>query len=175
MYLDISATGQHVYVPSSGLPLPRSPKQGINEDFLESSGDSDEVQPEADGLSNRKGKKKSSTVEKGKGSAKKTGRVGGAALLAKKIDRMCEAIESRSTSSSMISKSAEDPNSSIKEVMKVVTSLLEGEPGSKLWFFATRLFLNQEKKEMFCTMEYPTIKLEWLKFEMSETYDIGLD
>ena len=86
----------------------------------------------------------------GKGVVTKPGRVGGVALLAQKIDRMCEAIESRSTTSSMINKSVETSDgTSIKEVMKVVTSLPGAEQGTKLWFFATRLFLNQEKREMF--------------------------
>lgn len=62
----------------------------------------------------------------------------------------------------------EGPSTSIQVVMKAVTSLPGAEPGTKLWFFATRLFLNQEKREMFTTMEDPNIKLAWLNFEMEE-------
>ncbi|XP_008227567.1 PREDICTED: L10-interacting MYB domain-containing protein-like [Prunus mume] len=58
--------------------------------------------------------------------------------------------------------------SSIAEVMKAVSSLPGAGPGSHLWLFATRLFLNQEKREMFTTMEDPNIKLQWLNYELSE-------
>ncbi|XP_050368997.1 L10-interacting MYB domain-containing protein-like [Argentina anserina] len=50
---------------------------------------------------------------------KRPKKVGGAAQLAKEIGRMCSAIESRSTTSSMIS----NARTSITEVMKDVTSL----------------------------------------------------
>lgn len=53
-------------------------------------------------------------------------------------------------------------------MMKAVASLPGAGPGSHLWLFATRLFPNQEKREMFTTMEDPNIKLQWLNYELSE-------
>lgn len=155
MFTGTSATGLNAYAPGSSLPLPNSP---LEEENLEGNGDSeDTVDPSPTST-----KRKRSVVEKKcKGSATRPGRVGGAALLAKTIDRMSDAIESRSTATSR-------SNTTIKEVMKVVSSLPGAEQGSSLWFFCTRLFLNQEKREMFCTMEDPDLKLAWLKFEMTE-------
>ena len=171
MFGGTCATGKHAYAPSSRLPLPSSPKQLNDDDIFEESGDSDDLfQPKT----TQGNKRKSQSVEedrneKGKGVATKKGKVGGAAKLSEQIDRMCSVLESRSTASSMMNRNVQQGiDSSIQEVMKVVTSLPGAEPGTKLWFFATRLFLNQEKREMFTTMEDPNIQLAWLKFEMEE-------
>jgi hypothetical protein len=170
MFGGTCATSKYAYAPSSRLPLPSSPKQHNDDDILEDSGDSDDLFPLE---STQVNKRKSQSVEdirneKGKGVVIKKGKVGGAAKLFQQIDRMCSVIESRSTATSMMNRSAQGIGTSIQEVMKVVTSLPEAEPGTKLWFFATRLFLNQEKREMFTTIEDPNIKLAWLKFEMEE-------
>ncbi|XP_062019007.1 L10-interacting MYB domain-containing protein-like [Rosa rugosa] len=165
MFMGISATGQHAYSPSSALPIPRSPQQGNNEVNLEGSGDSEDNDDLAPTLPKRK---RNERAEKGKGVVPKKEKVGGAAHLAKQINRMCETIESRSTATSMINKSVEGGGTTIKDVMKDVTSLPGIEQGNRLWFFATRLFLSPEKREMYFTMEDPNVKLEWLKFEMNE-------
>ncbi|PRQ47826.1 hypothetical protein RchiOBHm_Chr2g0103961 [Rosa chinensis] len=165
MFMGISATGQHAYSPSSALSIPRSPQQGNNEVNLEGSGDSEDNDDLAPTTPKRK---RNERAEKGKGVVPKKEKVGGAAHLAKQINRMCEAIESRSTATSMINKSVEGGGTSIKDVMKDVTSLPGIEQGNRLWFFATRLFLSQEKREMYFTMEDPNVRLEWLKFEMNE-------
>ncbi|CAL8084669.1 unnamed protein product [Prunus armeniaca] len=57
--------------------------------------------------------------------------------------------------------------SSIPEVMEVVSSLPRCEPTSTLWMLATRLFFNQEKREMFSTMKTPNVKLAWLTYEFN--------
>ncbi|XP_040374674.1 L10-interacting MYB domain-containing protein-like [Rosa chinensis] len=164
MFMGISATGQHAYSPSSALPIPRSPHEGNNEVNLEGSGDSEDNDDLAPALPKRK---RNERAEKGKGVVPKKEKVGGAAHLAKQINRMCEAIESRSTGTSMINKSVESGGTSIKDVMKDVTSLPGIEQGNSLWFFATRLFLSQEKREMYFTMEDRNVRLEWLNFEMN--------
>lgn len=162
MFKGTSATGMYAYIPGASPPLPESPNQGENQQNLEESSNSEDT-------SHPTKRRKGNAVGKGKGVVTKPGRVGGAALLAQKIDRMCEAIESRSTASSMINKSVETSDgTSIKEVMKVVSSLPGAEQGTKMFFFASRLFLNKEKREMFCCMEGPHMKLEYLKFEMAE-------
>ncbi|PRQ22846.1 hypothetical protein RchiOBHm_Chr6g0254701 [Rosa chinensis] len=165
MFMGISATGQHAYSPSSTLPIPRSPQQGNNEVNLEGSGDSEDNDDLAPTLPKRK---RNERAEKDKGVVPKKKKVGSAVHLAKQINRMCEAIESRSTATSMINKSVEGGGTSIKDMMKDVTSLPGIEQGNRLWFFATRLFLSPEKREMYFTMEDPNVKLEWLKFEMNE-------
>ncbi|XP_062028502.1 L10-interacting MYB domain-containing protein-like [Rosa rugosa] len=165
MFMGISATGKHAYSPSSTLPIPRSPQQGNNEVNLEGSGDSEDNDELAPTLPKRK---RNERAEKGKGVVPKREKVGGAAHLAKQINRMCEAIESRSTATSMVHKSVEGGGTSIKDVMKDVSSLPGIEQGNSLWFFATRLFLSGEKREMYFTMEDPNVRLEWLKFEMNQ-------
>ncbi|XP_062023267.1 L10-interacting MYB domain-containing protein-like [Rosa rugosa] len=148
MFMGIAATGVHAYAPSSSLPIPRSPEQAGNR---EGSGDSEDNDQPKTTLPKRK---RNERAEKGKGEIPKKEKVGGAAHLAKQIDRMCESIESRSTTTSMINTSVQEGGgTSIKEVMKDVTSLPGAEQGSRLWFFATRLFLSSEKREMYCTME----------------------
>ncbi|PRQ50042.1 hypothetical protein RchiOBHm_Chr2g0128681 [Rosa chinensis] len=163
MFMGIAATGKHAYAPSSTLPIPRSPEQGGN---LEGSGDSEDNDQPKTTLPKRK---RNERAEKGKGQIPKKEKVGGAAYLAKQIDRMCESVDSRSTTTSMINTGVQEGGgTSIKEVMKDVTSLPGVEQGSRLWFFTTRLFLSSEKREMYCTMDDPNLKLEWLKFEMNE-------
>ncbi|XP_062099767.1 L10-interacting MYB domain-containing protein-like [Humulus lupulus] len=55
--------------------------------------------------------------------------------------------------------------SGISEVMKVLDSLLGIEVGSDLYFFATRLFIVKEKREIFVSLKEPELKLKWLKYE----------
>lgn len=57
--------------------------------------------------------------------------------------------------------------SSIAEVMEIVVTLPGCEPTSNTWLFATQLFLNQEKREMFTTMKTPDVKLTWLTYEFN--------
>ncbi|KAL6180944.1 hypothetical protein ACLB2K_047602 [Fragaria x ananassa] len=109
-----TATGMYAYIPGASLHLPESPKQGDNQQNLEESFDSDDTSHPAK-------RRKGNAVGKGKGVVTKPGRVGGAALSAQKIGRMCKAIESRSRASYMINKSVEtSDDTSINEVMKVV-------------------------------------------------------
>lgn len=159
LFSGVVATGRYACTPGSSLPQPTSPVHCDNEQDLEESGDSYDIQP----TSTQGIRKRSERIEKGKGVAVKKGKVGGAALLATKIDRMCEAIESRSTATSIAKGGA-----SIKDLMKDVTSLPGGEPCSPLWFFATDLFVCQEKREMFSTMEDTNTRLAWLQYEMSK-------
>ncbi|KAK9933114.1 hypothetical protein M0R45_020322 [Rubus argutus] len=82
--------------------------------------------------------------------------------LSQQIDRLITLVENRNVAVAM------RKNTSIPEVMRVVESLPGAEPGSKLWFFATRLFLSQEKREMFCTIKDPNLKVQWLNYELAE-------
>ncbi|XP_050373037.1 L10-interacting MYB domain-containing protein-like [Argentina anserina] len=162
LFLGTTATGKHAWAPSSTLLIPDSPEEGDNDIHCEGSGDSDERDVSTNTLPKRR-RSDRAMKDKGKLPAKKD-KVGGAAQLAKEIGRMCSAIESRSTASSAV----HNARTNIVEVMKDVTALPGAEQGTSLWFFATRLFLSPEKREMYCTMDDPSMKLEWLKFEMTE-------
>ncbi|CAL2239221.1 unnamed protein product [Prunus armeniaca] len=96
---------------------------------------------------------------------KKGRKVGGAEKLAGQIDRLVNAVESKSIATSLMMKM--QLGNSILEVMEVVSSLPGCEPTNTLWIFATRLFLNQEKQEMFSTMKTPNVKLAWLTYEFN--------
>ncbi|XP_050379505.1 uncharacterized protein LOC126796822 [Argentina anserina] len=160
LFFDITATGKHAWAPSSSIPIPNSSEEGDNVNYVEGSGDSDER--DVSNYTRSSKRKRSERALKDKEKIPK--KVGGGAQLAKEIGIICSAIESRSTSSSIVS----NARTSITKVMKDVTSLPGAEQGTRLWFFATRLFLSAEKREMYCTMEDPNMKLGWLQFEMNE-------
>ncbi|CAL9029669.1 unnamed protein product [Prunus brigantina] len=100
--------------------------------------------------------------KKGKGG----GKIGGVAKLSLQIERLVEVVESRSTGTSMANIVSQ--GTSIAEVMKDVATLPGAERGSKLWWFATKLFCAQEKREMFVVMEDPDLKLQFLNHELAE-------
>ncbi|XP_050374692.1 L10-interacting MYB domain-containing protein-like [Argentina anserina] len=140
LFSDITATGKHAWAPSSSIPIPNSLEEGDNVNYVEGSGDSDER--DVSNYTRSSKRKRSERALKDKEKVPK--KVGGVAQLAKEIGRMCSAIESRSTTSSIVN----NARTSITEVMKDVTSLPGAEQGTRLWFFATRLFLSAEKRDV---------------------------
>ncbi|KAL6193672.1 hypothetical protein ACLB2K_034756 [Fragaria x ananassa] len=166
MFGGTTATGEHAYAPSSSLPIPRSPEQVNN---LESSGDSKE-----DDQPKNLPKRRSERTKKDKGVVPKKEKIGGAAFMASQISRMCSAIESRSTATSMANRSVqESARNSITEVMNDIVTLPGAEAGSELWLFATRFMKNPDNREMHCTMKDPTHKLLYLKTEMQLDAKLG--
>lgn len=87
----------------------------------------------------------------------------GAIKLSQQIDQLIEVVEKKSKST--IVKQDDSSSCSIAKVMRMVKGLPGMQIGSDLWFFTTRLFFIKEKREMFCTMEEPELKLEWLNYE----------
>ena len=79
--------------------------------------------------------------------------------MAKQIDRLVEVVESRSTATSVHRSSG---GTSIKEVMEVIATFLGAETGTKLWWFATKLFFSQDKREMFSVMTVLELKLQFI-------------
>ncbi|KAL6192048.1 hypothetical protein ACLB2K_038435 [Fragaria x ananassa] len=166
MFGGTTATGEHAYAPSSSLPIPRSPEQVNN---LESSGDSKE-----DDQPKNLPKRRSERTKKDKRVVQKKEKIGGAAFMASQISRMCSAIESRSTTTSMANRSVqESARNSITEVMNDIVTLPGAEAGSELWLFATRFMKNPANREMYCTMKDPTPKLLYLKTEMQLDAKLG--
>ncbi|CAL2266570.1 unnamed protein product [Prunus armeniaca] len=88
--------------------------------------------------------------------------MGGAAKLSLQIERLVEVVESRRTETSMANTVSQ--GTSIVEVMKDVATLPGTECGSKLWWFATKLFCTQEKIEMLD----PDLKLQFLNHELAK-------
>ncbi|KAM6584143.1 hypothetical protein CsatB_011145 [Cannabis sativa] len=81
------------------------------------------------------------------------------------IVRLVEVVEFGSRSNEISNVDSETSNSSIPDVIKVLNSLPGIEIGSNLYFFATRLFIVKEKREIFLSLENPNLKLDWLKYE----------
>lgn len=185
MFMNITATGAHAQAPSCGK-LP-SPKVDICEDDvipLEDSDDSVDSMPiqtpgSKECVSGRGKKRLTQEVDlQVKNEKKPKGpivlgkkKVKGAAKLSQQIDRFIDVVESNAGTSKSV-KSAE--RNTIAEVMKTLESVPECEPGSTLWLFATRLFLNKEKREMFATMKDDGVKLQWLKYEFAEKQAGGI-
>ena len=62
----------------------------------------------------------------------------------------------------------------IADVMKVVKSIPGCEQRTPLWYFASKVFLNQEKREMFMTIKDDVqCQIEWLYTEMGSQMEIN--
>ncbi|CAL2270589.1 unnamed protein product [Prunus armeniaca] len=165
MFMNTTATGEHAWAPSCGILPPETEEASMGDVIpLEGSDDSDET-IQAIKNATKKGKRRAPEQLNKKQQDKKGRKVGGAEKLAGQIDRLVGVVESRSTATSLMMKM--QLGSSIPEVMEVVSSLPGCEPTSTLWMFATRLFLNQEKRKMFSIMKTPKVKLAWLTYEFN--------
>ncbi|XP_021823154.1 uncharacterized protein LOC110764476 [Prunus avium] len=140
MFLNVTATGKHSWAPSSGV-LPVESDDDV--DPLEVNDGSNESVPiETTHTTNNVPKKRTNqsleiqdnNEKKGKGG----GKMGGAAKLSQQIERLVNVVESRSTGTSMANTVSQ--RTCIAEVMKDVATLPRAERGSKLWWFAAKLF-----------------------------------
>ncbi|OMO55186.1 hypothetical protein CCACVL1_27355 [Corchorus capsularis] len=110
----------------------------------------------------------SSHLNKGKEKVPKL--VGRVAKLSRQIDRLCTAAESMSTATS--AKLTFEPYN-IPEAIRLLDSMEEEVPKkSQLYFFATKLFLNKDKRTMFMSLSTET-RAWWLKMEMEESSQVA--
>ncbi|BFG25244.1 hypothetical protein CerSpe_115180 [Prunus speciosa] len=170
MFMNTTATGEHALAPSCGILSPETEEASMGDVIpLEGSDDLYDSNPietiQAIKNATRKGKNRAPEQLNKKQQDKKGRKVGGAEKLVGQIDRLVGAVESKSTATLLMMKM--QLGSSIPEVMEVVSSLPGCEPTSTLWMFATQLFFNQEKQEMFSTMKTPNVKLAWLTYEFN--------
>ncbi|XVF42135.1 hypothetical protein PTKIN_Ptkin01aG0335900 [Pterospermum kingtungense] len=92
--------------------------------------------------------------------------VGRVAKLSRQIDRLCSAAESMSTATSA-NLNFEPYN--IPEAVRLLDNMEEEVPKkSQLYYFATKLFLNKDKRTMFMSLSSET-RAWWLKMEMEES------
>lgn len=92
--------------------------------------------------------------------------VGRVAKLSRQIDRLCSAAESMSTATS--AKLKFEPYN-IPEAVRLLDNMEEEVPKkSQLYYFATKLFLNKDKRTMFMSLSSET-RAWWLKMEMEES------
>jgi hypothetical protein len=76
------------------------------------------------------------------------------------ISRICEAIESKSTMTSM---SYDKPGCGIKEVMDVVRRIAESENDIDILKFVTEVFLKRSHRDMFVTIKEPWLHIDFIK------------
>lgn len=93
------------------------------------------------------------------------GKVGGAARMAHLTERLVSAVESRTPQSTF-----ENPYS-IQVCMQLLDDLPDVPEGGDLWFFASRLFCDKVKREMFVTIK-AHLRSTWLKNEHVEHLEI---
>ncbi|MED6221612.1 hypothetical protein PIB30_056476 [Stylosanthes scabra] len=82
--------------------------------------------------------------------------------LSQQIDRLCEAVERRNSDIINIR------GPSITTAIEHLDALPNLDPMSELYMFATRLFLNRDKRETFIALKQSKVKLAWLKSEKNE-------
>ncbi|KAJ6806795.1 PIF-like orf1 isoform X1 [Iris pallida] len=105
-----------------------------------------------------------------KNKMKKRKEMDGVEKLSKQIDRLCEAVESKSSATS--SKRPHCAASGITCVMEQLDALPDVQADFGLYLFATRLFMSSEKREMFAAIKKPELKIAWLINEHTKQPDL---
>lgn len=175
MFMHTRTTSEQFQAPPSGLRPSESGDSSMDDVIkLKGSDDLDHFIPVVTTLAAKRssGRGKKRTVQqpetkvrkekKGKGVSVGWEKVGGTVKLSDKNQKSEHLVESVDGSSSVTYK--EEDDSSIAEVMKAVQSLPGVEPGSKLWLFATQLFISEDCREMFVYMKDPSYTLQWLNY-----------
>ncbi|TXG46934.1 hypothetical protein EZV62_026228 [Acer yangbiense] len=173
MFMNITATGDHAWAPSSGV----LPSDSSNTDtiLLESTADSDDSLPfgvtqdiesvEKGGNTRMVNKYNTLGVRDRKGkniAARGGGKVKTSVKLLEHIDVMIEAISNKSTAASQVQN---DTVFSITEAMQKLVSKTGLKPSDELWLFASRLFSMKDRREVFSLLEDSEDMLTWLRYE----------
>ncbi|MED6178144.1 hypothetical protein PIB30_104832, partial [Stylosanthes scabra] len=151
MFLKTVATGEDSWAPSSGT---------IPENVIESE-DSDDYTENLEKDMTKNKRKEREMSHKSNNSSKRVKKVGGAQRLSHQIDRLCEAVERRNSN-------IDTCGASIKTAMEHLEAILDLDPMSEIYMFATRLFLNKDKREIFISITQSRVNLAWLISEKNE-------
>lgn len=122
MFMNTVATGEHVWVPSSGIPLES------NDAFESLRGENTYDSDEYIAFDDSKG-------GKGKRVAIKGNKVRGVAKLSRQLDLLIDAIEKRNTTTS--NSQNDTSGKEIYKALELVASLPNVEAESELWVFAS--------------------------------------
>ncbi|RVX13117.1 hypothetical protein CK203_018055 [Vitis vinifera] len=76
-----------------------------------------------------------------------------------KLERICSAVENRSS----ISSKGDKPGCSIAEVMKIIRGMPEVKNDFELYMKATDIMVVKENRDMFVALEDPIDQIAWLK------------
>ncbi|RYR39061.1 hypothetical protein Ahy_A09g044478 [Arachis hypogaea] len=89
----------------------------------------------------------------------KAKKVGGAQKLSHQIDRLCEAVECRSSNKN------DTLGPSITQAIEELDAIPDIDPLGQIYMFATRLFLDKDKRELFVALKHKEVKIAWLMNE----------
>ncbi|GLU08756.1 hypothetical protein SLE2022_256470 [Rubroshorea leprosula] len=112
-------------------------------------------------------------VKKGKGKNAKvgidtSGCCGAAVYTKSKLDHTCASVKGYHSQSSLTktSRKTDPPRCSILECMTLLRNLPGLEQGTELFMLGTRLFIKQDYREMFVSLQRADTQLAWLKQEL---------
>ncbi|KAJ8422587.1 hypothetical protein Cgig2_014878 [Carnegiea gigantea] len=115
---------------------------------------------------NKKKKKSSSKEGKEKPSKRIKSKVGTAAGMQSRLDRIVEAAESFVAHFTVTSVSNGLPGCSIAECISLLKTLPSVELGSELYMLGARLFIKRQYREMFITLEDEGVRVASLEDEL---------
>ncbi|XLT43187.1 hypothetical protein HN873_035791, partial [Arachis hypogaea] len=150
MFQRTAATGEDAWTPSSGIV-----SSSIEKDTqLEDSEDFD-IEPESSVI-NIKRKRENFTNAN---TYKKAKKVGGTQKLSHQIDKLCEAVKRRSSNKN------DTLGPSITQAIEELDAIPDIVPLGQIYMFATRLFLDKDKRELFVALKHKEVKVAWLMNE----------
>ena len=150
MFRQTVATGEDAWTPSSGLV----PSPNENDTQSEDSEDSDKEPKDTNKKRKRENASNGNTNKKERGWCTK---------LSHQIDRLCEAVERRSSTK------IDTLGPSITLAIEHLDTLPSSDPMGETYMFATRRFMNKDKREKFINaLKQPEVKLARLMSEKNE-------
>ncbi|KAB1203266.1 hypothetical protein CJ030_MR8G026860 [Morella rubra] len=84
----------------------------------------------------------------------------GAEIFGQHLNRICDVLESRTTTTK---NNSDKPGCSIEEVMRIAGELADKENDIEIFMIATEVLLTRSHREMFVIINDPELQIEWLK------------
>ncbi|KAL6345455.1 hypothetical protein AAG906_017174 [Vitis piasezkii] len=151
LFKDIIATGQEVDDSSN---------VGEHEDNIIEDQDDSSCNPSLDTIFNGfEATTQPSMAKKNEGRRKRKRNETKYELVAIQLERICSAVENRSS----ISSKGDKPGCSIAEVMKIIRGMPEVKNDFELYMKATDIMVVKENRDMFVALEDPIDQIAWLK------------
>ncbi|RVX11459.1 L10-interacting MYB domain-containing protein [Vitis vinifera] len=163
LFKDIIATGEGAWAPSQGFvgqEVDDSSKVGEHEDNIIEDQDDSSCNPPLDTIFNGfEATTQPSMAKKNEGRRKRKRNETKSELVAIQLERICSAVENRSSISSKGDKSG----CSIAEVMKIIRGMPEVKNDFELYMKAIDIMVVKENRDMFVALEDPIDQIAWLK------------
>ncbi|KAK9285611.1 hypothetical protein L1049_024806 [Liquidambar formosana] len=166
LFMDVVAIGARAWAPTSYQMPPLYQQSNRVEDEIDVEDGNDS---EGDNIKNTSSltsldnDRKRAMSERGGKQNKTKKKVVRAAKLERQLDRICDAVENRNSTASILH--TNKPGCSIEEVMTVMGAMPECPPGSELYIIGVRLFKLGDNREIFKFLPNDEIKISWLKQE----------